>query len=369
MTPNSSRDPHTIPVRNDERLNLTRLEPWLRKHLPCSTEPLEVLQFGGGHANLTYLLRFGNQEYVLRRPPHGSVAASAHDMTREHRVLANLWQRYPLAPRSFVLCQDCDIIGSPFHVLERKTGTVIRANNVSTALGSTKLASAVSKALVDCLSEFHLVNPTEVGLADLGRPHEFLTRQLSGWLSRWDAAKDATTPDITMLRTWLVDRIPATTHHTLVHNDYKLDNVMFDLSDNNAVSTAVLDWDMCTLGDPLCDVGTMLNYWLEPDDPLEWRLTTTTPCDVPGFLSRNEALRRYADKTGFDLSHFHWYRVFCVFRSATILQQIYIRWRRGQTRDPRFSAFGDRVDAMIRKANTTMEVDDTNFSKRSAASA
>lgn len=342
-------DPETIDVRPDERLDLTRLEPWLRAHLEGAEGPLAVRQFGGGHANLTYLLRFGGREFVLRRPPHGTIAPSAHDMAREHRVLARLWRAYPLAPRSFVHCADRTIIGAEFHVMERRHGVVVREANADRLLADPETCARVGAMIVDILADLHKVPPADVDLADLGRPQGFIERQLEGWERRWQAAKDDAAPNLGALIAWLRAERPAGAVHALVHNDFKLDNVLV-ATDDPGVATAVLDWDMCTQGDPLADLGTLLNYWNEGDDPEGWGTATAMPSDRPGFPTRRAAVERYLARTGFDGARVDWYWCFATFRTAVILQQIYIRWLRGETADARFASFGQRVASLAAKA-------------------
>lgn len=347
--------PEIIDVRPGEEISLDLLEPWLRKTLDVEGE-IAIRQFGGGHANLTYLLCIGDAEYVLRRPPKGPVAASAHDMAREHRILSRLWQAYPLAPRSLVHCTDTSLIGAEFHLLERRQGFVIRTGKTEAILNDPMIAKGVSETLVDCLADLHLADPKRAGLDDLGRPEGFMERQVSGWAGRWRNALDPSAPDAENLITLIADGLPQTSPAQLVHNDYKLDNVLL-ADDDPTKATAVLDWDMCTRGDPLSDLGTLMNYWLEPGDPDSWRIATGMPCEYPGFLSRADALERYAMRTGYDLTDIRWFQVFAAFRTAVILQQIYVRWLRGQTEDARFATFGDRVTALIDKAKYLSEED------------
>jgi aminoglycoside phosphotransferase (APT) family kinase protein len=347
-------DPETIDVRSDETLDLSRLEPWLRAHLPGATGTLTVRQFGGGHANLTYLLRFGFTEYVLRRPPHGTIAPSAHDMAREHRVLAQLWRDFPLAPRSFVHCTDPSVIGAEFHVMERRHGIVVREANADRYLTDPTVCGRVGAMLVDVLADFHKVPPDAVGLGDLGRPEGFIERQLAGWEKRWQAARDDDAPDVASLIAWLGSTRPDNPVHTLVHNDYKLDNMLVDAADPGR-AVAVLDWDMCTRGDPFADMGTLMNYWKEMGDPDDWGTATALPSDRPGFPSRRAAVERYLARTGFGGRTIGWYWCFATFRTAVILQQIYIRWLKGETQDARFGTFGQRVRALVRKAETIAE--------------
>lgn len=347
----ASADPEVIDVRQGEEIDLARLTPWLRDNLEGAGEGrVSFAQFGGGHANLTYLLGVGAAEYVLRRPPLGPVAASAHDMAREHRILSRLWQAYPLAPRSLVHCPDPSVIGAEFHILERRRGFVIRNGRSDDVLRDPAIARGVSETLIDCLADLHLADADACGLGDLGHPEEFMQRQVDGWSGRWRKALDPTAPEADTLIDWIATNMPASDRASLVHNDYKLDNVLLDQSDPTRAA-AVLDWDMCTRGDPLSDLGTLMNYWLEPGDPADWRIATQMPCEYEGFLTRVEAIDRYARRTGFDLGEVRWYQVFAAFRTAVILQQIYIRWLRGQTRDPRFETFGTRVAALIAKAD------------------
>ena len=309
-------DPETIDVRPDERLDLERLEPWLRARLEGASGPLAVRQFGGGHANLTYLLAFGATEYVLRRPPHGTIAPSAHDMAREHRVLARLWRAYPLAPRSFVHCADMSILGAEFHVLERRLGVVVREANADRLLADPAACGRVGAMIVDILADLHKVAPATVGLADLGRPEGFLERQLEGWERRWRAANDDAVPELGPLIAWLGANRPANPVHALVHNDFKLDNVLV-AADNPGRASAVLDWDMCTQGDPLADLGTLLNYWNERDDPEGWGTATAMPSDRLGFPTRRAAVERYLARTGFEGAGVDWYWCFATLRTAT----------------------------------------------------
>ena len=341
-------DPELIQVRADERLDTSRLEPYLRERLAGAEGPLEIGQFGGGHANLTYLLRYGATEYVLRRPPLGPVAPSAHDMGREHRVLANLWRVYPLAPRSYLLCEDAGVIGAPFHVMERRHGIVIRTDLPARFQGDPVLARRIGEMIVDTLAALHKVDPEAAGLGGLGRPEGFVERQLAGWTKRWHAAKGEDDPRVDAIVAWLEASCPESSETTLIHNDYKLDNMLVE-SDHPAHAVALLDWDMCTRGDPLMDLGYLLNYWVEPDDPHDWRAAAAMPTWRDGFPSRAEAALRYGAQTGFALNDLLWYRVFGAFKIAVILQQIHIRWRRGQTRDQRFADMGTRVATLIEK--------------------
>jgi aminoglycoside phosphotransferase (APT) family kinase protein len=349
-------DAELIAERPDERLDTSRLEPYLRAHLPGAEGALSIAQFHGGKANLTYRLRFGAEEFVLRRPPLGPIPPGAHDMRREHRVLSVLHQRYPLAPRSLLLCEDESIIRAVFIVEERRLGFVIRDDIPAEFAGRPELNRRIGFALVDALADLHSVDPAAMGLGDLGRIEGYLERQLSGWTRRWDASlggPEAAASQAAMapVLEWLARTLPKERAGALLHNDYRLDNCLLDAADPAHV-VAVLDWDMCTRGDPLADLGYLLNYWVEPGDDPNWREIASMPTWRPGFPSRAEAIARYGERTGSDVGEILWYQVFAAFKLAVIIQQIYIRFVRGQTRDRRFASYAARVIGLAKKAQT-----------------
>ena len=403
-----------IDQRPDERLDTSRLEPHLRAQLPGAHGHLEVRQFFGGKANLTYLLRFGTPaptasastaqshhealpldggawgggeaaaspapaeeaerlppphpssiqgegatEFVLRRPPLGPIPPGAHDMVREHRVLSRLHRRYPLAPQSLLLCEDESVIGAVFIVEERRHGFVIRDDIPPEFAGRPDLNRRVGEALVDALADLHRVDPREVGLGDLGRPEGYVERQLTGWHRRWTAAQGGEQAERSAVLwgpviDWLDRQLPRSAGVALLHNDYRLDNCLLNTADP-AVIEAVLDWDMCTQGDPLADLGYVLNYWVEPGDPPEWREIASMPTWRGGFPSRAQAIERYAARTGFDVGDVGWHQVFAAFKLAVIIQQIYIRFVRGQTQDDRFRHYYRRVIGLAEKARQLIQ--------------
>jgi aminoglycoside phosphotransferase (APT) family kinase protein len=339
-----------IEVRADERFDEARLAAWLKGRLPGADAPLSVRQFGGGHANLTYLLRFGAVEYVLRRPPLGPVAPGSHDMAREHRALALLWQAFPLAPRSYLFCDDASVIGAPFFVMERRHGVVVRGGippqfgGGADPVANRKLASVV----VDVLADFHGVDPARCGLGDLGRPEGFLERQVTGWTSRWERSKVEPYALADELQRWLLDNLPVSPAPALLHNDWRLDN-MAVAADDPGRCVAVYDWDMCTRGDPLCDLGTVLAVWYDPDETSG--SLNPMPTTAPGFLRRDEAAKRYGERSGRDLSLLPYYLVFGTFKMAVVLQQIFFRFHQGQTQDHRFAGMGEGAKALFRLAD------------------
>lgn len=341
-------DDDTIEVRPDERFDEARLTDYLHVHLPAVARAPRVRQFGGGAANLTYLLDFGDVEYVLRRPPLGPLAPSAHDMGREWSVLSVLYRAFPLAPRALLYCADPQVIGAPFFIMERRRGVVVRRTIPPHYAAMPDAPRRMSMALIDALADFHAVDYGALGLQDLGKPTGFVERQIEGWYRRWNAAKVADLPAMDTVYHWLQANQPATGSASLVHNDYKLDNAMLAFDDPGRI-VAVFDWDMCTLGDPLNDLGALLAYWSDPDDPPELRAMAMMP-DTGGFLRRSECVQRYAERSGRDVSAIAFYHTLGLFRLTVIIAQIFIRYVRGQTQDQRFAAFGAQIPVLAHAA-------------------
>ena len=341
-------DSDTISVRPDEKFDERAVANFLRGKLPGTENLLTVQQFGGGAANLTFLLDYGSREYVLRRPPLGPVAPSAHDMARESKVLLQLWKRFPLAPRAYLFSDDESIVGAPFFVMERRHGIVVRDSIPAIYQEWSDAPARMSIALVEALSHLHAVDFEAIDLGDLGRPAGFISRQIEGWWRRWQAAKLEDLPAMDAVYDWLRSNEPPEATPSLVHNDYKLDNVMLDPGDPGRI-VAVFDWDMCTLGDPLSDVGALLAWWCLPDDPPHFRTMAMMPLH-DGFLRREELIAHYAQHSGRDLSAIHFYHALSLFRVTVIIAQIYVRYVRGQTQDKRFAAFGPRIPAAAQAA-------------------
>jgi aminoglycoside phosphotransferase (APT) family kinase protein len=345
-----------IDVRTEERFDVAVVADYLRDKLEGGNKTLTVRQFPGGHANLTYLLRFGGTdaegdptEYVLRRPPLGPVAKSSHDMHREYRALSKLWQKFPLAPRAFLYCDDLAIIGAEFVVMERRRGVVVRGTVPEVfGGGNDRVANRkLSEVVVGRLADFHAVDPASVGLEELGKPEGFLERQVNGWAGRYERAKTGEGAIASEVASWLTRNLPDSPPASLVHNDWKLDNMAIDETDP-ARCVAVYDWDMCTIGDPLCDLGTLLGLWSDRGESMAG--SNPMPTQSEGFMSRDEAVAFYADRSGLDSKRVPYYVVFGTFKMAVVLQQIYFRYHNGQTSDERFAGLGKLAEGLFRLA-------------------
>jgi aminoglycoside phosphotransferase (APT) family kinase protein len=331
-----------IDVRSGETFDEHPLAEFLKGKLEGSDLPLSVRQFSGGHANLTYLLEYveGDTrfEYVLRRPPLGPVAKGAHDMNREYRALSKLWRFFDPAPRAFLFSDDHSLIGAEFFVMERRHGIVVR-RKIPPELGSgenPEVNRKLSEVLIDTLADFHAVDPVASGLDSLGKAEGFLGRQVSGWSGRFERSKTRLLPIAEELSRWLEDNMPSSPPPSLLHNDWKLDNLAVAENDPGCC-TAVFDWDMCTVGDPLCDVGTLMCSWIDRGEGSMDSLPVM-PSQTPGFMVRADALARYAERTRRDVGCMPYYLVFGTFKMAVVLQQIYYRYAKGQTEDERFAS-------------------------------
>lgn len=338
--------PGTIPVRPGEELDLGAVRRYLRERVPgYPDEPLEVRQFATGASNLTYLLRSGEWTAVLRRPPFGPLPPKAHDMGRECAILERLHPVFPLAPKPFAFCPDHSVLGAPFYVMEYRSGVVLDYAFPPGIRPTPELCRHISYLVVDTLAELHAVDFRQAGLTGFGHPDGFVRRQVEGWIRRWERAKTEDIPVLDGLLTWLQEHIPPSPPPTLIHNDFKLNNLL--LSPDLTRVVAVLDWEMATIGDPLFDLGVALSYWVTGDDPEALKDGLPTVTTHPGFITREEFVQRYAERTGRDVDGIHWYLTFSYFKLAVILQQIYYRWKKGQTHDPRFERFGSVARELI----------------------
>lgn len=335
-------------IRTGEELDLSRLGPFLHSHFPQEEGPLQVKQFPSGHSNLTYSVSLGEREMVLRRPPFGSKVKSAHDMGREYRVLSKVHSVYP-APKPLLYCEDASILGAPFYLMERIRGIVLRRNLPPGFDIPPEKARQLSESFIDNLARLHGLDYAAIGLADLGKPEGYMERQVRGWIERYQGSKTHDIPEVEQMSAWLREHMPAQSGATLVHNDYKYDNMILDASDITQVK-GVLDWEMCTIGDPLADLGTAICYWVEAGDEAELQSIHWGPTTLPGSLNRRQLVQRYGEKTGRDVSKIVFYYVFALFKTAVITQQIYYRYHHGLTKDVRFAALLDATRTLLRTA-------------------
>ena len=337
------------PIRADEDLDLAKLEPFLRSHFQDRAGQLNLTQFPSGHSNLTYCVQLGGRQMVLRRPPFGSRVKSAHDMGREFHVLSKLHDTYPPAPKVLVYCDDDSILGAPFYLMEPISGIILRRDPPPGLPFKAETARRLCASFIDNLARLHCIDYGSVGLADLGKPQGYLERQVRGWIERYHGSKTHDLPEIEQISEWMQRSLPSTHGAALIHNDYKFDNVILDPNDLTKI-IGVLDWEMCTLGDPLSDLGTALAYWVEAGDSDDLQKLRWGPTSYPGNMTRKELVERYAHVSGRDVSNIVFYVVFARFKVAAIVQQIYYRYHVGLTKDPRFAAMPEAVRTLLRSS-------------------
>lgn len=345
MTTDVTKD--VAPVRRDEEMDWPSLEAWFARHLPDLKAPMRVAQFHGGYANLTYCVSIGDREFVVRRPPHGTIAPGAHDMAREYQVLSGLAPAFDRAPKAIAFCDDASVIGAPFVVMERRHGVVARETIPESLRELHDVERRISFALIDAMAELHAIEPADVGLETLGRPDGFLERQLAGWRKRWHLSRAERLPRFDELHGRLVETRPRSKRHCIVHNDLKLDNCMFDAQDPDRVQS-IFDWDMATLGEPLVELGTLLSYWREPSDAFD--RAPTVALNMRKFPTRADLVTRY-EQAGFDVERMDWYEAFALWKLAVVLQQLYRRFELGQTEDPRFERLERYIPQILEGAH------------------
>ena len=323
--------------------------------LPEARGPIEVLQFPNGSANLTYLLRVGSTELVLRRPPFGEIAPGAHDMKREFRVLSRLWRHFDRAPRAYLFCDDRAVLGADFFVMERRQGEVIRDSLPAALRAHPGVGRRVAFALVEAMAELHALDPAACGLGDLGRPDGFVNRQLDGWAKRWALARpDGADDAMERIHARLARAKPGPGRASIVHNDLKLDNCQFAPESPDRVS-AIFDWDMTTLGDPLVDLGTLLNYWPDATDTAATERGTRPGLARMGLPTRAEITARYAALTGTDPGAARWWEAFALWKTVVVVVQLHRRWVRGESTDPRMAHIADRAPSLVTAAQRVLD--------------
>jgi aminoglycoside phosphotransferase (APT) family kinase protein len=312
-------------------------------------QPLDVVRIRGGHSNETFFVTRGASKWVLRRPPRGPLLPTAHDVAREYRVLCGLIQTTVPVPRPVLHCADTSVLGAPFYLMERTQGDVIRETLPPAFASDVAARAALGYELIDRLADLHAVDYAAVGLGDLGKPVGYLERQIRRWTGQLDASRNRPLPDLDAVTQWLADHLPESPPAAIVHGDYRLDNVMY-ASEAPARIIAILDWEMATLGDPLADLGYLLSFWMEPDDPTtaledSWRVTA-----LPGFPTRAQLVARYAERTGRVMTHVPFYVALAIWKLAILLEGSYKRHLAGTTDDPFFATLGEGVPALARRA-------------------
>lgn len=336
-------------VRAEDGFDIAKVDGWLKAHIGGLDGTPVLAQFAGGASNLTYLLTYPGRELVLRQAPPGASVKSAHDMTREARVMAALKPHYPLVPEILAICDDASVLGQSFYAMERLRGTILR-RDIPKALGLDADATRrLCLGFWDRLVDLHRIDARTPALQHLGKGEGYIERQVLGWSERWQRAAVEDTDPATDVLAWLAQHRPARDNAVrVIHNDYRFDNVVLALDDPQRI-VGVLDWEMATLGDPLMDLGGSLAYWVQADDDTVFRALRRQPSDAEGMLTRAEIIDYYASKTGLDVSGFAFYEVFGLFRLAVIAQQIYRRYALGHTRNPQFAGFGDGVRHLIER--------------------
>ena len=332
-------------VREGEELDVQAITDWLNQQGVNVEGPLELTQYSGGASNWTYRLQYANADLILRRPPQGTKAKSAHDMAREYHVQKALAEHYPVVPEMMALCQDESVIGCDFYVMKRIEGIIPRAKLPPELQLTEPDIQTLCINVIDKLIELHQVPYTGTELEKLGKGEGYCRRQVEGWDARYEKAKTLNVPSFKYVRNWLKDNIPSDSKTCVIHNDWRFDNVILDLENPTEV-IGVLDWEMATLGDPLMDLGSALAYWVEDTDNAIFKATRRQPTNLKGMFTRKEVVDYYLEKTGLQPENWTFYEVFGIFRLSVIAQQIYYRYYHKQTNNPAFKDFWVVIHAL-----------------------
>jgi Predicted aminoglycoside phosphotransferase len=330
-------------VRRGEELDQAKIGTFLKDAIQNLRGELTIKQFPSGFSNLTYLVKTGDREMILRRPPFGKKPKTGHDMSREYQMLRALKPLFRYCPEPLVYTEDPAIMGCPFYVMERIHGLIIR-KDLPEGMGLTPdQARKLSENLIQVLCELHSIDYRKAGLGDFGKPEGYVKRQVDGWIGRYRDARTPDAPDYETVMGWLVEKMPGdSATPCVIHNDYKFDNVVLN-PENPLEIIGILDWEMATIGDPLMDLGNSLAYWVEKDDPPMAQLVRMIATNIEGMLTRKEQLDLYSKLTGRNINNFDFYYCFGIFRLAVIAQQIYYRYYNGQTKDERFKVLINAV--------------------------
>ncbi len=345
-------------IRQGEEFDVPAVEAFLKDSIPGLEGNLTVQQYPSGYSNLTYLIEIGKTKLVLRRPPFGTKAKSAHDMGREHRILETLHESFPYCPEPLAYTEDESVIGCPFYVMKRIEGIILRKDLPPNLSFSPKEMEQLCYNMIDVMLELHSIDFQKIGLDNLGKPEGYIKRQVEGWSRRYRAARTPDAPDYEQIMDWLDKNQPQDSKNPgIIHNDYKLDNIVLDPA-NPLKIIGVLDWELATIGDPLMDLGATLAYWVNRDDSEEMQLIRFQPTNLDGALSRNELLDYYLAKSGTSIDDFSFYQCCNMFRVATIVQQIYYRFYHGQTKDKRFAFLIGAVQIIEKAINSILKKQD-----------
>lgn len=344
-------------IREGEALDHSAVETFLKDTIKGLDGALDIKQFPSGFSNLTYFIRVGNREMILRRPPFGKKAKTAHDMNREFKILSALYPVFPYCPKPLAYCQDESIMGCPFYVMERIGGIILRKDLPPGLNLSPGKARLLCENMIDLQCRLHSLDYNAIGLGDFGKPEGYVKRQVDGWSKRYRDARTPDVPDFEAIMAWLdKNQLPDSQAPGIVHNDYKFDNLVLN-PDNPLEIIGILDWEMATIGDPLMDLGNSMGYWINRDDPEEAQMLRLMPTTADGMLTRKELVNLYMEKSGRKIKNFDFYYCFGLFRLAVIAQQIYYRYFHGQTKDKRFARLAFAVAFLEKGAVRVMEGD------------
>lgn len=347
-----------VNVREGEELDSRKVETFIRDSLQYHDGEFLIKQYPSGFSNLTYMVKAGEKEMVLRRPPFGTKAKTAHDMSREYTILNALHPVFPLAPKPLLYTEDPDIMGCPFYVMERIPGIILRKNLPKEMILPPEDAGSLCENLIRCLHTLHTIDYRKIGLDTLGKPEGYVKRQVEGWSSRYRDARTDDAPDFEKIMEWLQEKMPAETACPgIVHNDYKLDNVVLNPANLKEIS-GILDWEMATIGDPLMDLGGSLAYWVDRNDSEEHQLMRLMPTTEKGMMTRKELVDCYMQISGRKIESMDFYFCFGLFKLAGIAQQIYYRFYHGQTKDKRFAMLIGAVMILEKVALRVIEKSD-----------
>jgi len=346
-----------VDIREGEELDVAAVDRFMKQAIPDLEGSPEFKQYPGGASNLTYQVDYGPRSFVLRRPPFGKIAKSAHDMLREAKVMRALKPVYPYVPNIIAICDDHDVLGCDFYVMERLKGIILRQDFPEDLTLTEADTRKLCLNVIDKLVDLHQVDAKGAGLDELGKGAGYVERQIRGWSDRFRKAKTDDVGDFEQVMGWLNDKMPDDIAQVVIHNDFRFDNVVLN-SDNPFEVVGVLDWEMATIGDPLMDLGNSLAYWIEADDEGPFQMLRRQPTNQPGMLTRKEVVAYYAEKSGIKIDNFDFYEIYGLFRLAVIVQQIYYRFYHGQTKDKRFAAFGHAANYLEKRCQGLIKASD-----------